>query len=69
MLGHAYVKRSEYKTKREQSMIDEDLKTMRFVYQRKRHTYKNKVSGDVFRSVSKAYRRKLLGQTESEVRY
>ena len=59
MLGHAYVKRSEYKTKREQKMIDADLKKMQFRYRKKRHTYMNSVTGDVFHSVSKTY---LKGQ-------
>lgn len=57
MLGHAYVKRSEYTTKREQRMIDADLKKMRFVYRKDKHTYKNSITGDVFRSVSKSYRK------------
>ena len=55
MLGHAYVKRSEYKTKREQRMIDADLKKMQFRYRKKEHTYKNSLTGDVFHPVSKAY--------------
>ena len=55
MLGHAYVKRSEYKTKREQKMIDADLKKMQFSYRKKGHTYKSSVTGDVFPPVSKAF--------------
>ena len=56
MLGHAYVKRSEYKTKREQRMIDADLKKMHFSYRKKGHTYKNSITGDVFHSIPKKRR-------------
>ena len=31
-IGHCYVKRSEYKTKYEQKMIDEDIKKYRFTF-------------------------------------
>ncbi len=32
--AHAYVKRSEYKTKREQKMIDVDIKKCQFIYRK-----------------------------------
>ena len=32
--AHAYVKREEYKTKREQKMIDQDIKTQVFSYRK-----------------------------------
>ena len=31
-MGHCYVKRSEYKTKKEQKVIDNDTKRYRFTY-------------------------------------
>ena len=36
--GHCFVKRSEYKTKREQKMIDADIKKARFTYKNKKYT-------------------------------
>ena len=38
--GHCYVKRSEYKTKREQRQIDTDIKKCRFTYRNKKYTRK-----------------------------
>ena len=35
-MGHCYVKRSEYKTKYEQKMIDKDIKKYRFTYRNKK---------------------------------
>ncbi len=35
--GHCYVKRSEYKTKYEQKMIDKDLNKYRFTYRDKQY--------------------------------
>lgn len=35
--AHCYVKRSEYKTKREQAMIDKDLEYYRFSWRSKRY--------------------------------
>ena len=32
--GHCYVKRSEYKTKKEQKYIDQDTKTYNFVFRK-----------------------------------
>ncbi|MFA5820793.1 MAG: hypothetical protein WC873_01670 [Candidatus Gracilibacteria bacterium] len=32
--GHAYVKRSEYRTKQEQRYIDKDIEKYRFVYRK-----------------------------------
>ncbi len=39
MTGHCYVKRGGYKTKREQKMIDSDIKKCQL-------TYKNKIFSD-----------------------
>lgn len=36
-IGHCYVKRSGYKTKYEQRMIDKDIKKYRFTYQNKKY--------------------------------
>ena len=36
-MGHCYVKRSEYKTKYEQKMIDKDIKKYRFTYRNKQY--------------------------------
>ena len=38
--GHCYVKRSEYKTKREQRQIDADIKKYRITYRNKKYTRK-----------------------------
>lgn len=38
--AHCYVKKSEYKTKREQKMIAQDTKKCRFVYRNKKYTRK-----------------------------
>ena len=35
--GHCYVKRSEYKTKYEQKMIDKDIKKYRFTFRNKKY--------------------------------
>ncbi len=35
--GHCYVKRSEYKTKKEQKWIDKDIKKYRFTYRNKKY--------------------------------
>lgn len=35
--GHCYVKRSEYKTKYEQKMIDKDIEKNRFTYRHKQY--------------------------------
>ena len=36
-IGHCYVKRSEYKTKYEQRMINKDIKKYRFTYHNKQY--------------------------------
>lgn len=36
-LGHCYVKKFEYKTKREQKWIEEDTKRVKLVYKNKRY--------------------------------
>lgn len=36
-IGHCYVKRSEYKTKYEQKMIDKDIKKYLFTYRNKQY--------------------------------
>lgn len=36
-MGHCYVKRSEYKTKYEQRMIDKDIKKYQFTYRKKQY--------------------------------
>ncbi|HCB35558.1 MAG: hypothetical protein A2W52_04075 [Candidatus Taylorbacteria bacterium RIFCSPHIGHO2_02_49_25] len=36
-MGHCYVKRSEYKTKKEQKWIDNDIKRYRFTYRNKKY--------------------------------
>ncbi len=38
--AHAYVKKSEYKTKREQKMIAADTKQCQFTYRNKKYTKK-----------------------------
>ena len=35
--GHCYVKRSEYKTKKELSWIDKDTQKYRFTYRKEKH--------------------------------
>lgn len=37
IFGHCYIKREEYKTKREQKMIDEDIKKVRVVFRNKKY--------------------------------
>ena len=37
ILGHAYVKKSEYKTRHEQRMIREDTKKYHFTYRNKKY--------------------------------
>jgi len=41
-MGHAYVEREEYKTKREQKMIDMDIAKYRFSYRNKIYKDLNK---------------------------
>lgn len=38
--GHAYVKRDEFKTKKEQHQIDKDIKNAMFTYRNKKYTRK-----------------------------
>jgi len=38
--GYCYVNREEYTTKKEQKMIDEDMKHLRFSYRKKRFVRK-----------------------------
>lgn len=42
--GHCYVARKEFKTKREQKMIDADIKKYQFTYRNKKYRDKNKES-------------------------
>jgi len=42
IMGHAYVEREEYKTKREQKMIDMDIAKYRFSYRNKIYKDLNK---------------------------
>ena len=37
IFGHCYVKRNEYKTKREQRQIDIDIKKVKLTYRNKRY--------------------------------
>ncbi len=45
ILGHCYVKREEYKTKREQKMIDEDIAKYKF-------SHRNKIYKDLIRDIT-----------------
>ena len=41
MLGHAYVKKEEYKTKKEQKWIEQDTKQLRLTYYNGKYRDKN----------------------------
>lgn len=48
MLGHCYVSKSEYKTKKEQQMIMEDTERYQFSYRNKK--YRDKFTKKVLRN-------------------
>ncbi len=48
ILGYAYVKKSEYKTKKEKAWIEKDIKKFKLVY--RNGVYKNLTNGDSYLS-------------------
>lgn len=50
ILGHCYVKREEYKSKKEQKMIDQDITKYRFSYRNK--VYKDLIKGITLETTS-----------------
>lgn len=48
-LGHVYVERSDYKTKKEQKWIDKDIKKYSFAFHNKEYSDKN--TGKIFKLV------------------
>ncbi|MCG2691926.1 hypothetical protein L6272_03800 [Microgenomates group bacterium] len=45
ILGHCFVKKSEYKTKKELKWIDEDTKKFQLIYKNGKYTQKRKLTG------------------------
>ena len=53
ILGHAYVARNKYKTKKEVRWIEKDTSKFRFVY--RKGAYKDLTRGDVYTNTKQAF--------------
>src|SRR3989338_10394733 len=51
MMGHCYVSASEYKTKREQKMIEKDTKRCQFSYRNK--VYRDKIKNKILQNAQR----------------
>ncbi|OGM27703.1 hypothetical protein A3D00_00405 [Candidatus Woesebacteria bacterium RIFCSPHIGHO2_02_FULL_38_9] len=54
-LGHAYVKKSDFKTKEERGWIEKDIKSGDFLY--RKSVYSDRKTGKVFESSTKFFDR------------
>jgi len=65
IIGHCYVRRDEYKTKKEQKWIDVDLKKIKVVYRNKQY----RISGGIFcNSKYQIYASKKLAEIDKDIK-